>query len=182
MPTSRHRRKGVTRPRVRHERVVDPDCAACTDPDYSPEREWQRTFDAIGRDGWYAQSVGGDRAHAPYTYTAGLSLRGHPELVVAGMATQAAYVELATWVDAVLAGLSLPGMDELRKACGCVTRFVPVGRGAVDLGVADVVLGGAVEAIQCVWSVGDRYPGQPDYPAIAHRQPLYGPAWWLSGR
>ncbi|HVE64725.1 MAG TPA: hypothetical protein VNB94_13115 [Mycobacteriales bacterium] len=46
------------------------------------------------------------------------------------------------------------------------------------MGVADVVHGAAVDAIQCVWSADGAYPGEPGYPDTAFRRPIYGRAWW----
>jgi hypothetical protein len=92
----------------------------------------------------------------------------------------AGYAELAGLVPAVLGGLSVVGIDEVPKSCRCVVRLVPVEPEAIDLGVADVVHGSPVSALQYVWSVGGVYPGESGYDEIAYRQPLLGEAWWLA--
>lgn len=106
---------------------------------------------------------------------------GSPDVACAGMHPKAGHRELTLLAEAVLAGHRLVGLRELEKACGGVFRFVAVTRGAIDIGVADVVHGGPVPAIQCVWSAGSSYPGEAGYDDIAYRQPLFGPAWWLPG-
>ena len=181
MPQSRHRRKGERRPRVaqvRHDTVHDPDCPGCSDPHFDFAAEWHRTLDCIDRYGWFAQAVLGDRAHPPYTYTAGLTRVGHPEIVVVGMEMRAAYGVLERIVEPVLAGHSFVDARQVEQACGCATRFVAVTPGAIDLGVAACVHGRPVSALQCVWSAEGRYPGDEGYPELASRQPLLGPAWW----
>ncbi len=178
MPKSRHRRKGTTRPRVRHEQVRHPDCVACNDPDWNEDRDLEQMLDQVARVGWTAMGVLGDREHPPYTYTIGLSLVGHPELVIVGMAPESAYAEIGRLAATVLAGESLDDVDELEKPCGCSYRFVRVGSRAIDLNRAEL-LADYEGAIQCVWSVGGRYPGEPGYPEIAFRQPILGPSSWV---
>jgi hypothetical protein len=135
--------------------------------------------EVVDRVGWYAVSVLGDHEHAPYTYTVGLGRVGHPELVIAGLAPAAAYAEIAELAELVLDGESLEDVDELDKPCGCAYRFVPVRYGALDLHVAEDFDEDYDGALQCVWSVGGRYPGEASYPEIACRQPLYGRSSWV---
>lgn len=180
MPTSRHRRKGVTRPRVRHPHVPDPRCRECVDPDFDPVAAHRALLAQIDRDGWAPQGVLGNRAQPEYVYTVGLSNLGHPELVVVGMHVDDGRVELDSLVPLVLDGLRVSNLNELEKPCGCTLRFVPVRRGAIDLNVADGVHGARVQAVQCVWSSSGRYPGEPGYDQVRYRQPLLGPAWWTA--
>lgn len=119
------------------------------------------------------------RANPPYTYTVGLASDGHPEPVVVGMHPTAGHRELTPLAEAVLAGHRLVDLRDLPKSFGCVFRFVPVTPGAIDIGVADVVLGQPAPAIQCVWSAHGRYPGEVGYDDVAYRQPLLEPACWL---
>ena len=178
MPTSRHRRKGVSRPRVRHPHVPDPRCPECVDPTYDPVAARLAQLQRIERDGWALQGVLGDRTHPEYVYTVGLSDLGHPELVIVGMHVDDGCSELTALVPLVLDGLRIGNLHELEKPCGCAIRFVPVRPGAIDLNVADDVHGRPVQAIQYVWSAYGRYPGEPGYDQVRYRQPLLGQAWW----
>lgn len=61
MPTSRHRRKGVTRPRpprspgalrIRHSDQRHPECPACNDPAFSPVAELMRVRERVTAHGF----------------------------------------------------------------------------------------------------------------------------------
>jgi len=179
MPQSRHRRKGVTRPRVRHAPVKTPGCPACEDPDFSFEDELRRIRQLVERYGFVTQAILGDRAHPPYAYTVGLGRDDHPELVVVGLEPKTAHDLLWALAPEVLDGADLTMRSEIALPGTPRLRVVPARPGAVDLGVAELVDDAPADGLQLVWpDPAGEYPGEPSYDAVGFRQPLLGRAWW----
>ena len=178
MPTSNHRRNGRTRPRRPH-RAADtfhPECPACNDPDWTPEKDWERTWETIERHGWQVTAVLGSRTFPPYAYTVGLSLRDLPELVITGLTAEVAGGILNDHARLVASGEWVP---EPEGSGGGRFRVIEVTKPGERLAVADNVNGGPVPAYQLVWPSPDgRYPGDPGYDEITWRQPLLGAASW----
>lgn len=83
----------------------------------------------IERYGWAMPYVAGDTLPASFAYTAGLQLRGLPELVVSGLPPEQAWLVLDDVAGRATAGLAL--VD------GAVVHDVPLGLRAVLTPVDD---------------------------------------------
>lgn len=95
--------------------------------------------DRIRAVGWTTISVGDEPARQTWTYTLGLAVHGHPELVVAGVTAGRATEALDDLADRVVDGERLGSVDEVAYLDGWTARVrdvhpVHVERGLVGGG------------------------------------------------
>jgi hypothetical protein len=128
----------------------------------------------IDRHGWAVTAVDGDRLHAPFAYTIGLTEQGLPELVITGLRQERAHEVLQT-----LARHSI-GVEELvpgerRNVCGSdqLLEIVAVPHPEAHLFDAVGLYGPDVHALQLVWEDDrGRWPWDVGFRGF---QPVFGP-------
>lgn len=125
--------------------------------------------------GWAVQGVDGDRLHPPWAYTAGLTPRGLPELVVTGMQVRHATCLLNQIAGALLhTELPQPG-EQIPLPGGPLIEFVTVTEPAAHLNLAVDLYGPQIQAMQIVHA-DDRghWPWDRYYRGIRGGQPVLG--------
>ncbi len=140
------------------------------------EQEYEAHLRAIiDRDGWLVQSVLGSRRHAPFSYTAGLTEFGPPELVVGGRRAP-----LAGSILSGVAGYTVSGARDPARRGHAPRHPAPRGRGAAAPRRAPPGGGGALRprerGLQLVW-MGDcgRLPWERGHRGGRGGQPVFGP-------
>lgn len=128
----------------------------------------------IERHGWAVTAVDGDRLHAPFAYTIGLTENGLSELVVTGLPQGRAHAVLNSVADHCLSnGPMVPG--ELSAVFGVDPRLELVSVPHPDAHLFDAVAlyGPEVRALQLVWQdARGRWPWDVGFRGF---QPVFGP-------
>jgi Domain of unknown function (DUF4262) len=150
-------------------------CWACDHPDASRLDYLDHLRSLIARYGWSVQAVERHRIHPPWAYTAGLTPRGLPELVVTGMPLAQA-TELLNVVAAHVVHASTPAPGERITLDGRpLVEIVEVAVPAAHLQVAADLYGPSVRALQVVHA-DDRghWPWDRRYRGVRGGQPVLG--------
>lgn len=151
-------------------------CWACDNPGTSGEDYLDHIRGLISRYGWAVQYVGGDRLHAPYAYTVGLTAAQVPELVVTGLRAERATSLLNAMArDVIRSAPPSPGAT-IRLAGGGQVEVVRLPHPEAHLFVAMELFGPEVQAVQLVWADDrGRLPWHPVFRARRGGQPVLGP-------
>jgi hypothetical protein len=158
-------------------------CWYCDNPDATDEDYLGMIITTIDRFGWAVQSVEGDRLHAPFAYTVGLTLRGLPELAVTGLGGRASAGLLNEFADEFVhrrvpaPGERIPLGDGRALEMVCVPHpeaylFTAISLFEQPEGARDA-LPQAVRGLQLAWS--DERGRWPWEPGFRGRQFLMGP-------
>lgn len=154
-------------------------CWLCDHPDATHFDYLEHIRDIIACCCFAVQGVEGDRRHAPWAYTVGLTAHGKPELVVTGlsMARSARLLnDVATHV--LHADPPLPG-EVVPLRGGPVIEIVEVAEPTVHLVIAVEIFGPEIRALQLVhaddrghwpWELGFR-GGRGGQPVLGMRAP-----------
>ncbi|HZO67698.1 MAG TPA: DUF4262 domain-containing protein [Kribbellaceae bacterium] len=86
-------------------------CATCQG--ITAAEYWDLLTSSILERGWFVQATEGNDGDSPYAYTVGLTMLGHPELVVFGMEPAPAEDVLAAVAEQVLAGREFTDGDDV---------------------------------------------------------------------
>ena len=150
-------------------------CRDCDHPADRMEQHLATLRRCIDARGWAVQAVERDRAHPPWAYTVGLTLRGLPELVVTGMPVlragrllddTAEHLEHSC-LPAPGRPFSLPGGPEV--------EVVRVARPWAHLLVSARLFGEGIEALQLVHADEEgRGPWDSSYQGVPGGQPVLG--------
>ena len=152
-------------------------CWDCDHPE-ATQADYHRevVLPIIERCGWFVQGVGGDRLHAPFAYTVGLTLAGLPELLVTGLPPERAATLLngvaAHWLHTdplPAAGLQLDWLGRRLEVVDLPTPWA-------HLFTAVELYGEALRAQQLVWAdERGRWPWERGHRAGRGGQPVLGP-------
>jgi len=138
----------------------------------------------IARSGWFIQAVYGDKRHAPFAYTVGLTEHGLPELLVTGMAHYRSGHLLNRMAEHWLRTGSVPVHGQhVDTDEGCL-EVVDLPRPDAHLVMAAALFGPeALRAQQLVWADSRRrWPWDRAFRSGRGGQPVLGPrAAALSG-
>jgi hypothetical protein len=150
-------------------------CWACDHPGADHRVYLDHIRRVITRAAWAVQYVGGDRGHAPYAYTVGLTGAGMPEFLVTGLRADPATVMLnAAAREMVGAEPPVPGTT-LALPDGRQVEVVRLSHPQQHLGVAIDLYGEQVWALQLVWADDrGRLPWHPVFRASRGGQPVFG--------
>jgi hypothetical protein len=151
-------------------------CWQCDHPQATYTDYLNHMSDLIAQYGWAVQGVSRDRLHPPWAYTAGLTERGLPELVVTGMpVTEATCLLNEIASHALHAGLPLPG-EQIPLDGGPLIEIITVAEPAAHLNLAVSLYGPQIRALQ-VGHADDRdhWPWDAHYCGIRGGQPVLGP-------
>jgi Domain of unknown function (DUF4262) len=147
-------------------------CWLCENPGATPEDYENRIRQLITRFGWAIQAVERDGPHPPWAYTAGLTGRGLPELVVTGTDPVPAAALLNAAAEDLLHGKVPEPGAEIRLRGGQLAEVVTVAVPDAHLNVAVALYGDAVTALQLVHASPDgRWPWDDGYGGC---QPVLG--------
>lgn len=150
-------------------------CWDCDHPASRMERHLATLRRCIDARGWAVQVVERDRAHPPWAYTVGLTVRGLPELVVTGMPVLAAGRLLDDTAEHLSHScvpspgrrFSLPG--------GPLLEVVRVARPWAHLLVSARLYGEGIAALQLVHAdESGRWPWDRSYAGVLGGQPVLG--------
>jgi hypothetical protein len=132
----------------------------------------RRCIDARG---WAVQAIERDRAHPPWAYTVGLTLRGLPELVVTGMAVlEAGRLLDDTAEHLVHSCVPSPG-QRFSLVGGPLLEVVKVARPWAHLLVSARLYGEGIAALQLVHADAEgRWPWEREYEGVVGGQPVLG--------
>ena len=151
-------------------------CPQCNDPSLTRADIYAAFARKIQTEGWAIQGVTGDRLHAPFAYTVGLTDFDLPELVVTGLRHRFACALL----DQV-AGHSLhcepprPG-DRVQLDDGPLLEVVQLEHPEAHLFTAVALRGPDITAVQLVWADDrGRWPWERDHRGGRGSQPVLGP-------
>ncbi|HEX2172884.1 MAG TPA: DUF4262 domain-containing protein, partial [Dehalococcoidia bacterium] len=128
----------------------------------------QTIRDNIAKFGWHAQEVfpTPDDPGYPFTYTIGLTDKGHPELIVFGLPGDAAHKVLIAALWKLEHGEVKEGelTDEILRRYPVVFRELPADKAAEDHTFqAAVYYGRPVRFMQIIWpDRAGRFPWHPD--------------------
>lgn len=149
-------------------------CDLCDDPGLRPDDLLDRVRGDITRLRFTTISVAGSARDAEFTYTAGLSEHGLPELVVTAVRARDAATLLCLWGDYLLdQSAVLPG--ETLRSGPWLLEAVAVDRPDRHLLVADVLYGPRLRALQLAWAdAAGRWPWERGHRARRSGQPLLG--------
>lgn len=151
-------------------------CWACVHPGAGRRDYLDHIHRLITRHGWAVQYVGGDRGHAPYAYTVGLTGAGLPELVVTGLRAERATTMLNGAAHEMAGdGPPTPGTT-IALSGGSRVEVVRLARPESHLTVAIDIYGEQVRALQLVWADDrGRLPWHPVFRSNRGGQPVLGP-------
>ena len=151
-------------------------CWACDHPGADHRTYLDHIRRLITRHGWAVQYVGGDRRHAPYAYTVGLTGAGLPELVVTGLRAERSTMMLnGAARDMTRAEPPVPGTI-LTLSGGEDVEVVRLPQPELHLAVALDLYGHEVQALQLVWADDrGRLPWHPVFRSNRGGQPVLGP-------
>ncbi|WP_112268774.1 DUF4262 domain-containing protein [Lentzea terrae] len=150
-------------------------CWDCDHPASRMEQHLATLRRCIDARGWAVQAVERDRAHPPWAYTVGLTVRGLPELVVTGLPVLAAGRLLDdtaehfshSCVPSPGQRFSLPG--------GPLLEVVRVARPWAHLLVSARLYGEGIAALQLVHAdESGRWPWDRSYAGVLGGQPVLG--------
>lgn len=128
----------------------------------------------IDRYGWAVTAVDGDRLHAPFAYTIGLTEQGVPELVITGLPQDGAYAVLQDVVQHCLAEERLvPGTQPRLEGIEMGLEVVEMPHPGAHLFDAVSLYGKETRALQLVWQdARGRWPWDVGFRGF---QPVFGP-------
>ena len=151
-------------------------CWVCDHPESTKAARLAYVRSVLEEHPWVIIGVDRDGYRPPYSYTAGLTELGRPELVITGLSKERAANVLMAVAEQVLdagapaagARVRLPG-----KRPGEIVR---VAEPSVHLGIADDLFGDRVTAIQLVYAdVRGRWPWDKNFRGGRAGQPVLGP-------
>lgn len=152
-------------------------CEMCNNPDATAAGVRTGTLATIEKSGWMIQYVeaGDDGLAEPsFAYTVGLTGRGHPELLIAGLDPPTSARVLNTVARSAGDVPLNPGL-RLDNPPGCPLEVVRVDAPGEILLAAAQLYGPGVEALQLVYPDDDGgWPWDVHYRADRWPQPLYG--------
>lgn len=150
-------------------------CWDCDHPADRAEEHLATLRRCIDARGWAVQAMERHRAHPPWAYTVGLTLRGLPELVVTGMAVlEAGRLLDDTAEHLVHSCVPSPGR-RFGLPGGPLLEVVKVARPWAHLLVSARLFGEGIEALQLVHADGaGRWPWERDYVGVLGGQPVLG--------
>lgn len=131
-----------------------PMCWRCDNPEATEADYFRLIRKLIDRDGWFIQGVEKTRARPAFTYTVGLTLHGHPELLVTGMPSRRATQFLNDQAHALLhhaAPPFKPGDSHLWPD-DLLIEVVAVAQPSVHLVMAHGMFGPGIRAVQLVYA------------------------------
>ena len=128
----------------------------------------------IDRHGWAVTAVDGDRVHAPFAYTIGLTEQGLPELVITGLPQAGAHAVLQSVAQHCLEEERLvPGTQPTVDGVEIGLEVVAVPHPEAHLFDAVSLYGTETRALQLVWQdARGRWPWDVGFRGF---QPVYGP-------
>lgn len=149
-------------------------CEICERPDLTIDDVVERAREVIARHRFVVQSVGGSRSTAEFSYTAGLTEHGLPELIVTGLRTDQASQLLHHWAPYLLdESVVLPG--ETLESGPWLMEAVEVALPGEHLLLATRLYGQVVRGLQLVCADGrDRWPWDPGHRTRRAGQPVLG--------
>lgn len=151
-------------------------CQTCDEPASRRDARLPVLRRCITARGWAVEAVERDRAHPPWAYTAGLSTRGLPELVVTGLPVLEAG-RLADDMAAHVVRCCVPVAGQRFTVRGRLLRIVPVFCPWAHLRLTARLYGEKFQAVQLVHAdARGRWPWEADYDGMVGGQPVLGPA------
>jgi hypothetical protein len=153
-------------------------CWVCDHPEATKAARLAYVRGLLDEHPWVVIGVERDGYRAPYSYTAGLTERDLPELVITGLSkgraadvlTAVAEKMLDAGAPAVGARVRLPS-----RRAGEVVRVAEPG---VHLGVAADLFGDRLSAVQLVYAdLRGRWPWDKEFRNGHGGQPVLGPRW-----
>lgn len=153
-------------------------CDMCDGMSWEQVRERNRK--RIARYGFTTVLVEGSPGSPPFGYTMGLTKSGHPELLVTGLADEAAQTILGLFATMVLSGRQSFAAGVAWLGDECAVYLLEVLHPEDILIWAHEMYGRRLSAIQLVWTDDEgRFPWAPNAnPELV--QPLHGilpPSW-----
>ena len=134
----------------------------------------------IAEHGWATVTIERERFRPPLAYTVGLTQRGTPELVVAGLSACDATRLLNDVASHVLPAAAVRPGDQIPLRSdpvivGPAIEVVEIAHPAANLAVAARLYGAALRALQLVYA-DDRghWPWDPGYRGFRGDQPVFG--------
>jgi hypothetical protein len=151
-------------------------CPQCDNPSMTQAEVYAALARRIDAEGWTIQGVTGDRLHAPFAYTVGLTDFDLPELVVTGLR----YNRACALLDEVAAH-SLhcqpphPG-ERVQLDDGPLLEVVSLAHPEAHLFTAVALRGPNITALQLVWADDHgRWPWERGHRGGRGGQPVLGP-------
>jgi len=152
-------------------------CWQCEHPDRTRGDYLQEVvLPRVASSGWLVQAVTGDRLHAPFSYTVGLTGLGLPELVVTGLRARPAAVLLNGVAEHACHAAPPEHGEVVDLDDGTRLEAVDLPHPDAHLFVAQEVYGAAVRAMQLVWADDrGRWPWERGHRGGRGGQPVLGP-------
>ena len=151
-------------------------CPFCADPSLTQADVYATLAKQIESSGWIIQGVAGDRLHAPFAYTVGLTDFGLPELVVTGLRHRLACALLDEVAEHSLHGEPPRPGDRVQLDAGPLLEVVALAHPDAHLFTAVALRGPQITALQLVWA-DDRghWPWERGHRGGRGGQPVLGP-------
>ncbi|HSV40592.1 MAG TPA: DUF4262 domain-containing protein [Nocardioidaceae bacterium] len=150
-------------------------CWKCDNPDATDADYFDKIAGVIDANGWFVQGVEKDRWRPGFAYTVGLTMFGHPELLVTGMAHRAA-AHLLNGLAHPLVWHAAPafvaGDFHLWPGSPAI-EIVDVAEPTVHLVMAEGMYGSDIRAVQLVYA--DDHGRWPWEVGFRGHQPVLGP-------
>jgi hypothetical protein len=151
-------------------------CWVCDHPESTKAARLAYVREVLLENPWVVIGVDREGYRPPYSYTAGLTELGRPELVITGLAKDRAANVLMAVAELVLdAGVPTAGA-RVRLPGKRPGEIVRVAEPSVHLEIAADLFGDRVEALQLVYAdVRGRWPWDKNFRSGRAGQPVLGP-------
>ena len=151
-------------------------CPQCEDPTLTQTDVYAAFAKTIKDEGWAIQGVTGDRLHAPFAYTVGLTDFAVPELVVTGLRHGLACALLNEVAEHSLHCEPPHPGERVRLDGGPLVEVVQLEHPDAHLFTAVALRGPDITALQLVWADDrGRWPWERGHRGGRGGQPVLGP-------
>ncbi len=127
-------------------------CWVCDHPESSSEERLEYVRGLIAQNCWVVIGVHEERYRPPYSYTAGLTEQGLPELVITGLPQKRAADVLSRAAAEVLDGAALAHGRQVRVADGPLVEVVQLAEPGAHLDIAAALYERRLAALQLVYA------------------------------
>ena len=151
-------------------------CPLCENPTLTQADVYAAQARTIEAEGWLIQSVTGDRLHAPFAYTVGLTDFDLPELVVTGLRRGLACRLLDAVAEHSLHSEPPNPGERIQLNSGPLVEVVQLEHPDAHLFTAVALRGPDIAALQLVWADDrGRWPWERGHRGGRGGQPVLGP-------